>query len=318
MLRPVCKTSASRLLAPTMIGFTGLALLGRPGEFIRPYLIARKQDLSMASQVAVWTVERIFDMGAFALIMALNVLIAAPRLKQLPGFRESANPHSFLEFQISGLVLLAMVAGAAAFAYTVRKNPDKAALFSKRMLSGISEKAANAISHRVHAFGEGLNTVQDFKSFLQLSGISLVIWLVFGLAYVAVTHAYNIHRLERLTLSSVLLLTAASVVGGILQLPAVGGGSQLATIGTLRGVFHFSPELSTSCGMMLWLVTFMSVIPAGLILAHREHVSFTRLEKESTVEEKKALDSSESTLAPPAPLPSDHSESTRRPDKWTQ
>ena len=139
--------------------------------------------------------------------------------------------------------------------------------------------------------GEGLNTVQDFKSFVQLSGISLVIWLVIGLAYVAVTHAYSIHRLERLTLSSVLLLTAASVVGGILQLPAVGGGSQLATIGTLRGVFHFSPELSTSCGMMLWLVTFMSVIPAGLILAHREHVSFTRLEKESMVEEKKALDS---------------------------
>src|SRR5205807_8437114 len=42
LLRPVCKTTGSRLLAPTMIGFTGLALLGRAGEFIRPYLIARK------------------------------------------------------------------------------------------------------------------------------------------------------------------------------------------------------------------------------------------------------------------------------------
>jgi hypothetical protein len=36
--------------------------------------------------------------------------------------------------------------------------------------------------------------------------------------------------------------------------------------------------------MMLWLVTFMSVIPAGLFLAHREHVSLTRLEEESEEE----------------------------------
>ena len=36
------EVSAARLTPPTMIGFTGLALLGRPGEFIRPYLISRK------------------------------------------------------------------------------------------------------------------------------------------------------------------------------------------------------------------------------------------------------------------------------------
>src|SRR5262249_1481856 len=51
MLRPVCPEARSGdLVAPTMIGFTGLALLGRPGEFIRPYLIARKQSLNMSSQ----------------------------------------------------------------------------------------------------------------------------------------------------------------------------------------------------------------------------------------------------------------------------
>ncbi len=37
LLRPVCDVKTSRLVAPTMIGFTALALLGRPGEFIRPY-----------------------------------------------------------------------------------------------------------------------------------------------------------------------------------------------------------------------------------------------------------------------------------------
>jgi hypothetical protein len=106
----------------------------------------------------------------------------------------------------------------------------------------------------------------------------------------AVTHAYSIHRLSQMTLSSVFLLTAASVVGGVLQLPVVGGGSQLATIGMLRGVFNLSPELATSCGIMLWLVTFMSVTPAGLLLARTEHVSIMNVEEESLEEEHKALE----------------------------
>jgi len=42
--------------------------------------------------------------------------------------------------------------------------------------------------------------------------------------------------------------------------------------------------------MMLWLVTFMSIIPVGVVMAHREHVSFMKLEEESIVEEEKAIE----------------------------
>lgn len=279
LLRPVRQTRASGLVAPTMIGFTGLALLGRPGEFIRPYLIARKERLSMSSQVAVWTVERIFDTGAFGLIMALNILVARSNLKTLPGFQNS--PRAFFDFQISGVLLLLGVAAAAGFAYAVRKNPVYIARFAGKSLGWISERAADVVSRKVQAFGEGLNTIHDLKSFAQLTGLSLVIWAFIALAYVAVTNAYHIHRHAHITLANVLLLTAASVIGGLLQLPVVGGGSQLATISVLHGIFDLSPELSISCGMMLWLVTFMSVIPAGLFLAHRERISLIRAEKQS-------------------------------------
>lgn len=296
LLEPVSEVKASRLIAPTMVGFTGLALLGRPGEFIRPYLIARKENLKMSSQLAVWTVERIFDMGAFGLIMAVNILWSAKTLRQLPGFAHGGKRDflgfrvsSFALFEISGIVLLLIVAATAFVAFWIRRNPGKASAFFRGVFGAISPKLGEGAYHRVHAFGEGLNTVKDFKAFLKLSALSLLIWVVIGFAYMSVTHAYAIHRLSRLTLSSVLLLTAASVMGGILQLPVVGGGSQLATIGTLRGVFHLSPEVSTSCGIMLWLVTFMSVVPAGLIVAHFERVSILRLEKESQEQEEQAL-----------------------------
>src|SRR5256885_9748498 len=71
-LRPVKEVSAADLTAAQFIGFTGLALLGRPGELIRPYIIARKQGLNVPSQLAVWTVERIFDAGAFGTLLLIS------------------------------------------------------------------------------------------------------------------------------------------------------------------------------------------------------------------------------------------------------
>jgi glycosyltransferase 2 family protein len=296
MLRPVCEAKTADLVAPTTIGFAGLALLGRPGEFIRPYLIARKVNLTMASQLAVWTVERIFDTGAFALIMAVNILWSRESLSKLPGFANSAKRHllgyeisAFTLFQAFAIALFAGVCLVALVAFKVRQNPAAASKFFVRLFGQISPRVGHAVGKRVLAFGEGLNTVKDLASFFQLAGLSVVIWLFIGFAYMAVTHAYSIHKLSQMTLSSVFLLTAASVVGGVLQLPVVGGGSQLATIGMLRGVFNVSPELATSCGIMLWLVTFMSVVPAGLALARSEHVSLTKVEEESLEEEEKAL-----------------------------
>ncbi|HEY2392512.1 MAG TPA: lysylphosphatidylglycerol synthase transmembrane domain-containing protein [Candidatus Angelobacter sp.] len=295
LLRPVCEAKTADLVAPTMIGFAGMALLGRPGEFIRPYLIARKVNLSMASQLAVWTVERIFDTGAFALIMAVNILWFRSDLSQLPGFASSPHRHfmgfefsAFTYFELFAIALLLGVIFIAMVAFKVRQNPAVASRVFTRLFGMISPRFGHAVGKRVHAFGEGLNTVKDLRSFFQLSGLSIVIWLIIGFAYMAVTHAYSIHRLSQMTLSRVFLLTAASVVGGVLQLPVVGGGSQLATIGMLRGVFNLSPELATSCGIMLWLTTFMSVIPAGLAMARSEHVSLTKIEEESLEEEKAA------------------------------
>jgi hypothetical protein len=69
------------------------------------------------------------------------------------------------------------------------------------------------------------------------------------------------------------------------QLPGVGGGSQLATLTTLKVVFDVSPELAASCAILLWMSTFMTVIPSGLALAHHERLSLRKVSKASHEEE---------------------------------
>jgi glycosyltransferase 2 family protein len=266
-LKPVCKTTSARLMAPQFIGFTALALLGRAGEVVRPYIIAKKENLTFASQMAVWMVERIFDMGGFAILLGLSFL--SPDLRALPfyhGLREGA------------IALFAIVLGLVVAMVIIRKAGDTVANFLHRLFAGFAPKFAHHLRDKVHAFAVGLETIQGVSEALQLVIISIFMWMLIAVAYIAIMHAYP-GTLSQTTAPMAVLLMGASMVGSLLQLPGVGGGSQLATIGMLSAAFGIPHELAVSCGMLIWAVTFMSVIPTGLLLARREHVSLKAIEE---------------------------------------
>jgi uncharacterized protein (TIRG00374 family) len=260
-LKPVHRTTTARLLAPQFVGFAALAMLGRAGEMIRPYIIAKKERLTFTSQVAVWGVERIFDMGSFAVMLAASFL--SPDLRALSFYNRLREASFFL----MGLIVV-MIVGLI----IVRRSGEPVAQFMHDHFVGFAPKLAHHLRDKILSFSHGLETIQDITSALQLVGVSLFMWVLIAFAYYAVTHAYP-GELQALTLPYEVVLMGSSMVGSMLQLPAVGGGSQLATIGMLSAGFHIEHELAVSCGMMLWAVTFMSVIPTGLAIARHEHVS---------------------------------------------
>jgi uncharacterized protein (TIRG00374 family) len=282
-LRPVRRTSSLKLIAPTLIGFAGLALLGRPGELIRPYLIARRENLPFSSQLAVWAVERIFDIGAFTilLVVAAFFAIAPKRLAYYGSFREAG-----ITFSILVVILIAA-------ALAVHRSGEALAKWVEKRFSHAASNLGHRIALRIREFRGGLDTIHNFPSFVLLVAISVLMWGTIAVAYKEVTHSYqpDIAILdERQSLeipqSQVLLLMGSSMVGSIIQLPGVGGGSQLATIAALEHIFDVPKELAASCGIMLWLVTFVAVVPVGLFLAHREQLSIRALSKQSRQEEQ--------------------------------
>ncbi len=273
-LKPVRpKTTTNEMVSPTLVGFTGLALLGRAGEFIRPYLIARRTDLPFSSQLAVWGVERIFDIGAFTVLMMLAIFLPSA-LPSIP------HPEYYLRFREAGFVLTAIVAGTTIAAIVIRKNGERVAGWIERRFAHHASGLGHRLAEKVREFGMGLNTIHGRFSLLWLILVSVGMWYVIALSYHEVTHSYGVDALE-IPVSQLLILMFASMLGSMLQLPAVGGGSQMATIATLSSVFDVPPELAASCGILLWLVTFAAVIPCGLILAHRERLSLRKLSVES-------------------------------------
>jgi glycosyltransferase 2 family protein len=275
-VRPKMKTLD--LVSPTLIGFTGIALLGRAGEFIRPYLIARRTDLSFSSQLAVWTVERIFDVGAFTVLMVLAIFLPSA-LPSIP------HPEYYVRFREGGFVLVGLVLVMSVVAVVIKRGGDQVAVWVERQFGHLSSNFGHKLGQRVREFGQGLDTIQGPLSLLMLSIVSVGMWYIIALSYQEITHSYGVPSLE-IPVSQLLILMGASMLGSMLQLPAVGGGSQMATIAALSNVFDVPPEIAASCGILLWLVTFAGVIPLGLALAHFERLSLRKLSKESHVAEE--------------------------------
>jgi uncharacterized protein (TIRG00374 family) len=281
-LRPVRKSASPLgMLPPTIIGFTGLALLGRAGELIRPYLIARRSKLSFSSQMAVWMVERIFDLGAFTILIVLAIFLPTD-LRFLP------NPAIYPRLRTGGFLLIGLVAIMAAIAMIVAKYGHLVANWIEKRLSHLAANLGQRIAQKIREFHGGLDTIHGFVSFLELTALSLLMWWLIALCYREVAHSYG-PVLADMTVPKVLLLMGSSMLGSLIQLPGVGGGSQLATISALQHVFNASHELAANCGILLWLVTFVSVVPAGLILAHHERLSLRRLSDESQHQEEAAM-----------------------------
>jgi uncharacterized protein (TIRG00374 family) len=288
-LRPVRREiSAVALIPPTVIGFTGLTLLGRPGELIRPYLIARRTNLSFSSQLAAWAVERIFDIGGFTVLIVLAIFLPTD-LRSLP------NPDIYPRLRLGGFLLIALVGGLALAAFLVAKFGDSVAKWIEVRFSHLAKNFGHRVAQRVREFHGGLDTIHSPFAFLQLCALSILLWWIIALAYLQVTHAYGT-ALAQMTVSKVLLLMGSSMLGSLIQLPGVGGGSQLATISALQHIFQASHELAASCGILLWLATFVAVVPVGLLLAHRERLSLRKLSEETEEEEARA----ELSPTPPA------------------
>lgn len=289
-LRPMRKANFRDVLSPTLIGFTGLALLGRPGELVRPYMIARRTNLSMTSQMGVWMVERIFDMAAF-IAMAVVAFVFASGLPDLRQFR------------IAAWIAAGTTVGMAVLAFAICRARQRIFRWLESVVA-LRFPASRSMLRRAEVFSEGLNTVKDTRSFLQLALISLAIWVITAWSYVATLRAYP--SMHHASYSVAMLLMGFSMIGGLVQLPAVGGGAQLATIVAMVDLLGFPRELAVSAGILLWLVSFHAVTPVGLVLARRAHVSLSgsSVRDRSTTADKDGGSGDEVPSSELYPLPS--------------
>lgn len=272
LMRHNKKVPPFSLLGTQVIGFTAVALIGRFADPVRPYLVAKKTGEPLSSQIAVYIVERLFDFGTMALIIS-SVILLAPT-GQLPH-------HEILRKAGYGGLAVTLLGGL--FLFILRVTGGLAAALLERVFGIASKKLGTAVGNKVRAFRAGLDTMHNFTDFAYTASLSLGMWVVITLAYWECLRAFTASpQLAATTLVNCILLLAISGGASVLQLPILGWFSQIAFVAAaLSSFFGVAPEAATACAATILLVTFLSVIPVGLLWAHFEHLSLRKVTLES-------------------------------------
>lgn len=186
-LRPAFKQTQLKpthwysLVGSQFVGFTGLAIFGRIGELIRPLLVSRRTGLTFSSQIAVVAVERVFDLGAFALIFSLNLLFS-PSLQSLPY-------HEL--FHKVGYAIAALTLFLVIFVASVRLAGSAVATLMGKFVGMASPKAGAAITDRILSFRDGLNVIDTPADFTAVTLLSLLTWGLIAVSYVVIMKSFH-------------------------------------------------------------------------------------------------------------------------------
>ncbi len=285
LIRPNKKVGLFSLVGTQVIGFSSVALVGRVADLTRPYMVAKKTGLALSTQIAVYIVERLFDAGSMALIFS-SVILFSPA-GALP------HPEVFKKFGYYGLA--GTVAGAL-FLWLVRVSGEGVASFFEKAFGVLSRNFGMAVGEKIRSFRTGLDTLRTFGDLLLALGISLAMWGLITTAYFETASAFTASpQLAGLTLAQALVLMVSSGVASVVQLPVLGWFTQIGAVATiLSKLFGVAPEPATAAAAMLLVVTFLGIVPVGLIWAQFEHVSLRKVAVESeqaaVVEEEAAAE----------------------------
>jgi len=108
-------------------------------------------------------------------------------------------------------------------------------------------------------------------------------WVLISLAYLETIQAFTASpELATLTPSKCVLLMTASGGASIFQLPILGWFSQIGIVAAaLHGFFGAAWEPATACATTLLAMSFLGIVPIGLIWSRIEHVNLRKVAAES-------------------------------------
>jgi len=264
----------------TLAGFAAVFVLGRPGEPVRPLLLARKEKLPVADLFGIYALERLFDTASTAVIAGLALFF----FESWAGTGETAGTLATAARTAGGL-LFAGVAAAIVFLVYLRLHGT--ALLERRLQNWLKSHGWRVTIARILlGFARGVQTIRTWGELFWAVVYSAIHWFLVLLVYYWGSRSFG-GRLGTLTLGDVMLVMAFTLVGSVVQLPAVGGGSQLASILVYTKVFGVQAEPATAAAIVLWLIGFAACSVAGVPLLIHEGMSLGQL-REMAEHEKEA------------------------------
>jgi len=255
LLGPLGKTRFSTVFRATVIGFAASAVLpARAGEVIRPYLLARRERLSATAAFATIIVERILDLVAVLLLMAVFLIWFDPGM-------ESRDSKAFQAVRFGGLMMAPVAVGTLAVMFFMAGHPERLHAWVLKAEAILPARIAAMIARFAQTFAEGFAVVRSPGRLAAAIAWSIVLWVAIASGIWAVSIAFGI----AMPFTGAWLMLGPLVVGVAVPTPGGVGGFHEAYRFGATAFFGADNNSAVGAAIVLHAISVGPVTIAGLL-----------------------------------------------------
>ena len=268
LLKPLTPARLSDLFAATTIGFSGVFLVGRAGEFVRPVVLSmRDPRVRPSASLVTILVERIYDLTAVALIFSVNLIWFKPPV---------TFDVSFDQVRLAGFGLIGLIILGIAFLAWFRTRSTIVIDFLQRFFTRwriIPRIVAKLVLRILEQLSGALRVLVNVRELAETIGWTALTWFGIAAANLLVMRAFHVP----VGFPETIFVLGLSLLGSLVPTP--GGAAGAFHAATAAGLMFLGVQKETAAALsiVLHLVDFGPALLFGAFYVIRGDLSLAKL-----------------------------------------
>ena len=268
LLAPIGPTRLRNVFRATVIGFAALSILpARAGDILRPYLLAKQEGLSAPATFATVVLERVLDLVAVVVLLAVFVW-------------DFANSSTLPPRLLRPVIISAAIATGVAIALMVvmwilASHPERVGRIVYASARVLPHRIADRLAQFATRFSGGFAAARTPANLVMALVWSFPVWLTIAAQAWVVTRAFGIE----MPFTGSFLLQSLLVIGVAVPTPGGIGSFHEAYRFGVTTFFHASNDRAVAAAIVVHALSFIPVVLVGIVFMAQDGLSVHRLKE---------------------------------------
>jgi glycosyltransferase 2 family protein len=264
LLMPVQTISVTPLFNSLMIGYLFNTFLpAHLGEFVRAYVLSRKESLPASAVFGTIVIERVIDVLALLALMALTMIV-----------------YPFPDWvKKSGYLTLAFIVVLFIMLIAMKRYSSQALALMDRLTKPMSSTWSENLHRQADSFLQGIVPLQRPMHYIIVAALSVVIWLCYGVIFQVILHSFNFVATYNLPWTAALVLLVITTIS--ILVPSSPGyvGTYHYLCQLALGLFSVPTSPALTFAIVMHGINFLPILIVGFIILSKEGLSVASLQK---------------------------------------
>jgi uncharacterized protein (TIRG00374 family) len=270
LLAPIGGAAFRPAFRTTMIGFAINSVLpARPGEVIRPFLLARHEGLRAPSTFATIVVERLLDSVTIVLMLASFVVFFDPGMA-------AADRTTYRLVRIGGMTVGAGTLLLLGLMFFAARDPKALGRWAYKLEHLLPGKLAHKLAELLHSFAEGLAIIRAPRRLFVALLLSVPVWIAIAIGVWTVVLGFHI---DAVPFTGSFLLLALLAVGVSVPTPGGVGGFEAAVQIGLTKFYQVSNDTAVGAALAIHATSLVPTVVLGFLFLIQDGLKIAGMQK---------------------------------------